>query len=290
MRSSRFHPPPCLVRGARGTLLLALPLCGLAFYSPAQAQPEAMPPAKAAPSLLSPDDKAAVDQALAIAKYEEVCKSLVDLELKDATLSEVIKAVQDSFPGQKIVVNVRDANSLRVSFLVKQRRVGDVLQAVASLCGCEFYIFADGLLIARPVMLLGGEQLAVKDGRSGQWSKSVAANDVGWSNQGMAQSIFGQAIAREVTTGNFKPDDKGVVKTTFSNFSPEAQGMLQQLATWTHKGSLVLFPQNPPFVLSPDSPVRVDTSNPKAIDIQMSGGASNHDIGFMGTRIFFPKK
>ena len=290
MPSSRFHPPPCLVRRARGTLLLALPLCGLAFYSPAQAQPEAMPPAKAAPSLLSPEDKAAVDQALSIAKYEEVCKTPVDLELKDATLAEVIKAVQDTFPRQKIVVNVRDANSLRVSFLVKQRRVGDVLQAVASLCGCEFYIFEDGLLIARPVALLGGEQLALDEGKSGQWIKSVAAGNVGWSNQGMADLIFAKAIAREVAAGPLKPDDKGVVRTTFSNFSPEAQGMLQQIATRIREGSRYINPHPTPFVLSPDSPVRVNTSDPKSVSIDLGGGSSNANIGAVGGKIFFLKR
>ena len=291
MQKSRFPRPTRLVRRARGTLLLALPLCGLALYSPAQAQPQVTPPAKAAPSLISPEDRTALDRVLAFDRYESICKTPIDLELKDATLPDVIEAIQDKFPKEKIVINVRDANSLRVSFQVKQKRVGDVLQSAAELCGCDLYIFEDSLLIARPTSLLAGQQLSASEGRSGLWVESTAfGGSSGWSNQSVAERIFAQAIANEVATGNFTPDGKGVVNTTFSNFSPEAQGMLQQIGSWIREDSRSINPNPTPFILSPDSPVQVDTSDPKRVKIHLRGGPSNPEIGIVGASVLLPRK
>ena len=280
----------CAIRASRrarwrtlGSLMLVLPVLGCTLQlSPAQAQPQV---AKLPASNLSPDQKAAVEKMLAIAQQEELCKTRLDLKLDNATLDDVIQSIKTALPGQKVVVNVRDASPVRLSFDLKQAPVSDILQSAAALAGGQLWVMEDGLLIARPLSLSEGEQAAIKKGRSGQWLKSTEAGGSGWSNSAIGEQMFATAIAQEVKNGEFKTEATGEVKTVFGNFSPDAQRMLQQLATWARDDTRTTRPNAPAFILGANSPITVDTSNPKKISIQLQGNASDPAIGAMSMGI-----
>ena len=280
----------CCIRASRharwravGSLMLVLPAVGCTLQlSPAQAQPQV---AKVPTSNLSPEQKATVEKMLAIAHQEEICKTRLDLKVNDATLDDVIKSIKDALPGQKVEVNVRDASPVRLSFDLKQAPVGDILQSAAALSGGQLWVTENGLLIARPLSLSETEQAEMKKGRSGQWLKSTEAGGSGWSNSSISAQMFATAIAQEVKNGNFKTEAPGEVKTVFGNFSPDAQRMLQQLATWTRDDTRTTRPNAPAFILGSNSPITVDTSNPKKISIQFQGNASDPAIGAMSMGI-----
>lgn len=271
MNSLFSQHPKRSSRRALSTLLLALPLTGIAFQLPgAQAQPALTQPAKKSP--MTPEQKAAVTKILALSRQSNVCKSVIDLKVENATLPDVVERIKATLPGQAVAVEVRGANPVRVSFDMKSGKVGDVLDHVAALAGCKLFILSGGLLIAPPSSLTGAERFDIKQSQGGEWAKSTESGGSGWSYKSAVSKFFTRAVAQEATGSDAQSLHAGVVKTTFGSFSPEAQAMLQEMASWASGGAN---PSAAPFHLGPDSPVSVDTSESNTIDITFGRGPSD---------------
>ncbi|PQV62859.1 hypothetical protein B1R32_12032 [Abditibacterium utsteinense] len=269
-----------------GLFLLVLPISGIAFQlSSVQAQPVPIAPAKKSPKPLSPEQKMVTDQVMAIARLENLCQSRIDLKLTNATLEDVTARVKQALPGQAVAIEVRGASPVRVGFELKEVGAGEVLQTVATLAGCKLFLLSGGLLIAPPSQLTGAESLEVKQKKGGEWAANVLTGERGWSNQSRAEKLLALAIAQEITGSDAKPQPAIVQKTNFGSFSPDSQAMLQQMATWTRESHRSILPDAPPFRLSADSPITVDTSDPKSIGITLSGGPSDPGVGKISTSI-----
>lgn len=274
-------------RRALGTLLLALPLSGIASpLSPAQAQPATTLPAKKSP--LSPEQKVAADKVMAMVRQQKVCNTPIDLKVTGATLEDVIAHIKAAFPNQVIAIEVRDAHRVRMDFDLQGVRIGDALASVATLAGCKLFVFSSGLLIAPPSQLTDAEKQSIKQTEGGEWVKSVenaGSSGTFWSNGTKADQLFARAIAQEVTGSDAKPFPSANVKTTFGNFSPECQAMLQQIVDSSMEGARQLTPWATPFHLTADAPIAVDTTDPKAVHITINNGSSDPHAGMIGVKI-----
>ncbi len=268
------HHPKRSSRRALSTLLLALPLSGIASQLPsAQAQPALTQPAKKSP--LSSEEKATIAKVIAISHQENVCKNRLNLKMDNATLEDVVARVKELLPGQTIAVEVRGASPVHVGFNLKGARVGDVLDHVAALAGCKLFVLSNGLLIAPASLLTGAELQDIKQRQGGEWAKSTESGGSSWSTKSGASSLFTRAVAQEATGSNTTPLPTGVLKTTFGNFSPEAQAMLQEMASWVSEATHPLNPNAASLHLNAGSPISVDTSDPNVIHITFDHGISD---------------
>lgn len=262
-------------RRAFGALLLALPLYGLAFQlTPAHAQPTPKVSNTFQPATLSLTQNAEIERVMSIERYENFCKNALDLKLEDATIEDAITRIKTAFPGQKVEIRQRDARPLKFSLDLKETTVGTVLNGVASLADCKLWIFPDGLLIAPPGKLNTVERELVDQSLAGDWSQISENNAQGWSNHSEGQRAFANVIAQEVKLNNAMPQD-GPLKTTFGQFSPQGQKALQQLVTLARSDTIRYMPGALPFILGPDSPIKVDLSRPRFIAIDFDKSASD---------------
>lgn len=274
---------------AIGTLLLALPFGGLALpLSPAQAQPAA--PAKKNFKPLSAEQKAEVAKAMTISLVTQVGKSVVALKMDGASLEQVIARVKEMSPGQPVPVEVRGARPVKVSFDLKQARVGTVLSNVACLAGCRLWVVGTGFLIAPKSLLTEAELADMKAGQVGEWRANADAGDPdggnnGWSTSSTRDRLLARTIGQEVTGGADAAALPAMkVKMTFGDFSPASQGALQQLAASAtapgpgqviHVGGAPIGYVSPPIRLVPTSPISIDTSKPGWLDIVITNNPSD---------------
>jgi len=245
-----------------------------------QAQPALTQPAKKSP--MTPEQKATVTKILALSRQSNVCKSVIDLKVENATLEDVVNRVKTMLPGQAVTVEVRGANPVRVGFDLKGSKVGDVLDHVAALAGCKLFVLSGGLLIVPPSQLTEAERADVRQYQGGEWAKSTEAGGSSWSVRNQESDLFTHAIAQEATGSNASPLPAGVIKTTFGNFSPEAQTMLQELATWSAESVHLLNPSVAPLHLSVGSLISIDSSQPNSIFITFPHDTSNQGGPLLG--------
>lgn len=261
---------------ATGILLLALPLSVSAPQLPvAQAQPALTPPTPKTFKPLPPEQKAQVQKLLALSRQENICKSLLDLKMQNATLQEVATRIKGMLQGQAVAIEVRGASPVRLGFELKQVAVGDVLSHVAALAGCKLFVLSSGLLLTPSSQLTEAERLDMEQRRGGEWSKSSASGGYGWSARNEQSTFFTRAIAQEATGSDAKPLPATVVKTTFGSFSPESQIMLQEMVSWMNEEDRITHPKVAPLYLNAASPVTVDTSNPRGISVLFGRGESD---------------
>lgn len=271
---------------ALGTLLLALPLSGIAFQlSPAQAQPTPPTSPKKKFKPLSAEQKAAVTEAMVISQATQVGKSVVDLKMDGASLDQVIARVKGLLPDSPLPVEVRGARPVKVSFDLKQAQVGTVLGNVACLAGCRLWVVSTGFLIAPRSQLTEAERADMNEGQVGEWLANRDAGDPdggnnGWSARSTRDRLLARTVAQEVTGGT-DPAALPVVnmKMAFGDFSPGSQGMLQQLVDSSRGlvrsgGSMIS-----PVHLTPSSPISIDTSKPGWITIQYGDTLSDSHAG-----------
>ena len=306
--SSKYRSPKRALRRAVGTLLLALPLWGLAFQpTPAHAQPAPlspqqqaqaqalaqtrnvrplpMPPLTIDKAPLSTKQQSEIERILSISRNEEFCHNALDLKLENATIEDVIARIKAAFPQQQVEIRQRDARPLQVSLDLQETTVGTVLQGVAELADCKLWVLPDGLLIAPPGKLNQVERELAERRLVGDWGQRSENYEEGWSNNSEGRRAFANVIAREVKANNLTPDAKGYVKTVFGQFSPQAQQALQQLVTWAKSEDmedrtaiiddrLVTFNVQP-FVISPNLPIDVNLTEPRWIEIQFGQAPSD---------------
>ena len=206
---------------------------------------------------------------------EEFCKNALDLKLENATVEDAIARIKAAFPSQQVEIRQRDTRPLQVSLDLKETTVGTVLTGVATLCDCKLWVFPDGLLIAPPGQLNPREKKLIELRQAGDWAQSAEVGGHGWSNSQNGQRALANIIAQEVKANDLKADATGQIKATFGAFSPQAQGALQQLVNWSTNDSRVVSPQMTDFILTADSPVLVNVTEPDWISIDVSGGASD---------------
>lgn len=255
-----------LCRCALSALVLALPWSGIVPLASAQAQDSAQAqaqvqatpplPTKIGFRLLSFEQKAAIDRAFMISHQTKVCQSHVNFQVQNATLEDVVKRVKALLPNQTVSLEVRGADAVQVGFDLKDERVGDILEHVAGLSGCKLWVLGSGLLIAPESLLTGAERTDMKHLQGGEWARYGH----GWTVYDVGDGAFVDAIAYEVTGSAAKPFPATVLKTTFGDFAPESQTLLQQLAQWRTEERLGMKPIIPPLQLQSDSVVTVDTS------------------------------
>ena len=255
---------------AVGVLLLALPLCGLALR-PAQAQPAANPPTALGGAPFTSQQNAEIERVMSVARYEEFCKSALDLQLKDATIEEISTRIKAAFPSQQVEIRQRDAHPIKISIDSKETTVATVLSSVAALADCKLWVLPDGLLIAPLSKLNPNEKELVEKHMAGNWAENLIGGGHGWSSDLIGRKIFAIAVAQEVKANGLAPNEKGVVKTTFAKFSPQSQDILRQMANWSANESS----EYKPFILAPDSPVSVDTAKPGWVTVDLRGGSSD---------------
>ena len=271
----------CNWRHASGTLLLALPLCGLVIQTkPVAAQPATNPPTSFQPAPLTPEQTKAIDRISSISRYEEFCKMPLDLKLEDGTIDDAVKRIKAAFPTQRFEIRQRDARPLKLSLNLKETTVGSVLSGMAALADCRLWVMPDGLLIAPPAKLTKAEQELVGRMDAGEWTQSGEnpenqradwGGNVSWSAETNGQMLMANIIADEIKL--LKVD--GPVKTTFGQFSPQTQKALRQLVDWSNAGRAEGYPLMRPLLLSSDSPVKVSFTKPKWISIDLTKGASD---------------
>jgi hypothetical protein len=261
-------------RRALDTLLLALPLSGIALQLPqAQAQPATPLPAKKSP--LSPEQKATVEKLLALSVQEHLCKSRIALKVDGASLEGVIARIKEVLPNEPVAIEVRGASPVRVGFDLKDASVSDVLQPIAALSGCKLWVLSRGLLIAPPSQLTKAEWADVNQSRGGEWAKNATVGTGGRSSQDVKSELFTQAIAQEATGSQAKPLPPQVMKTTFGSFSPQSQAMMQEIVGWMNEGEHNSNPNAVPLHLNAGSSVTVDTTSPYGVTIYFGGGTSD---------------
>ena len=272
-------------RYACGALLLALPLYGLAMQAkPVEAQPTTNPPTTFQPAPLTPKQQADIERINAITRYEEFCKMPLDLKLENGTIDDAIKRIKAAFPTQQVEIRQRDVRPLKLSVDLKDTTVGTVLSGMAALSDSVLWVMPDSLLIAPPGKLTQAEQDLVGMMYAGPWIQSgenpTNAGNAGnaaisWTAQQDADMLFANIIADEIKL--LKVD--GPVKTTFGQFSPQAQKALWQLVTWSNNSRKADNPNSRPLILSLDSPVKIEFEvgfrESKWISIDLTKGASD---------------
>lgn len=269
---------------AVGTLLLALPFGGLALpLSLAQAQPAPPTAAKKKFKPLSPAQKADIARVMTIAQATQVGTTVVDFKMENASLDQVIARIKTLLPDQPVAIEVRGARPIKVSFDLKETRVGTVLNNVAGLAGCRLWVVGTGFLIAPKIQLTEGEvaDMKAEQAQGGEWTANVDAGDPaggnnGWSSASIRDKILARTVAQEISGGD---DPKALpavkVKMTFADFSPNAQGILQQLADSATALAQSPSHMTPPIRLSPLSPISIDTSQPGWVTIGIDRGLSD---------------
>ncbi len=230
---------------------------------------------------LSPEQQAHLEQILAIAHHEDVCKNLLDLKVENATLAQIIERIKAAFPNQDIAIEVRQTEPVRLSFNVEATRVGDLLQSVAALSNCKFWVLPGGLLISPREELTEAEHDLVRYEQSGLWAKDKAAIVELWSNDAISRTLFEQIIAQEVLASGLQPEADGSIKLAFGDFSGSSQQILRRMvaeisSAGNQKSDFVPNKAQPAFHLSPDSPITVNASKyPDKFVISFDGNPSD---------------
>ena len=238
-----------------------------------------------APKPLSAEQKLLVNKLLKVSQQQRICKSRIDLKVENETLEQVAADIKKSFPDQDLSIQVRGATPVRVSFDLKDTPVGDVLGNVAALAGCKLWLTGSGFLIAPSTQLTDVEQQDVKQSQAGEWGQSVAAGGMGWNVNNVLSPLFAKAVAQEITGTDVLPFPATTVKTTFGAVSPETQALLQQLVSGAIEDMRRSDPRVSPLLLSPNSPISVNTSDPKWVKISFAGVDSDKSGGVANIRI-----
>ncbi len=253
-----------------GALMLTLLSCGLTLHTtPALAQPTPTQPDTSKSAALTPEQNAEIERVMSISRYEEFCKQALDLKLENATIEEAITRIKTTFPSKQVEIRQRDARPLKVSLDLKETTVGTVLTGIATLADCKLWVLPDHLLIAPPGQLNSAEKKMIELRQAGEWWQSTESGGHGWSNLTFARKAIAIAVAQEVKA-------KGLteIKTTFGSFSPQIQGALQKLVNFGRMG---------PLILSPESPVTVNLTDPKWVTIECDAGATASNSSSGGT-------
>ncbi|RYX80741.1 hypothetical protein EON83_27310 [bacterium] len=224
-------------------------------------------PIGATPLPLSVRQKAELDVYLALFHQQKMAMRLVDLKFKDVTLGEIVAHIKRTWPDTAATIEVRDARPLKVGFELKQIGVGDALDHIANLAGCQLYIRPGGLLIAPPSKLTALEQREFKQQRGGSWAHCADISGSGWSARSKATQLFKHAIIQDITRTDPAKLPAGRLDTSFGNFNPDSQNMLQEFARWSNSHSLTFSPTAPPIQLETSSVVQIDTTNPEITKI-----------------------
>ena len=263
--------------GASCALLLVAASAGATFGIPwALAQP-ALP---AQPGFqLPPTKKATFRRIVDLANMENVCKSSLDLQVKDATLDDVITRVKKVIPATTLI-EVRKARPVRVSFDLPGTTAGGVLGTVGSLAGCKLWVFDDRLLLAPSEELTAAEKADTEKMMGGEWSRNVAAGGSGWWARGNGQTqlllamadVFNQQAAKAPATPGVmaqplsnKPAPAVIL---FGDLSPDAQAIMHQLVGWAFEGAHAQDPDARLMNLSSNTKIIFDKSHPPNIGLQ----------------------
>ena len=215
--------------------------------------------------------------------------------VENASMDDVIAALSKTMPERKLSIQVRGATPMHDSFDVKDVRVGDVLQHVASKAGCDLFVFSRGLLLCPASQLTDEERADMKIGYGGRWKRNAAnaivrssgngrtvsrsmvttiGEDSGWSAQNAAQPLFAYAIAADVHGGPFTGAIPGVIKLKAGDLSLDSQKILQQLINWSQEENLQLHPQAVAPQVLPNLSVHLSLDNPTGIRIEVGPDAS----------------
>lgn len=210
------------------------------------------------------------------------CASVLNLKLEDGTFDEVLNHIKGSLTNQTLPIETRGANPIQVSFDLQGISVGNALTSVAALAGCDVYILNSGVLITSPDQLTESEKLELKQNQGGVWQDNRDKGDYyvgarvvdgtshpGWSVQTEARKLFSEVVSQEamkIPTGT----------TTFGNFSPDSQVMLQQMANWFFQDLGAISSSMTPLQLTTNSSVSV-TSSPQSIRIVMKDMTSDNN-------------
>ncbi len=216
------------LRGTRASLSLSLVSIAhaslLVSASPVWAQ-EATPVASNSAVAAKAEDVAKV---VARVKQEDLCRTPVTLSVQNANLGKVVAQLKNLLPPDT-KIEIRNPGSVaRFTFELTKVPVGDVLESVAKLAQCKFYVLSDRLLITRDGQLSPTEGPDAKE-----WVKNRAVSGIGgWSARPMAERAFSRSVFGELQ------QRKGVQGTDasgrFGDLSQDSRQMLQSMVDWTN--------------------------------------------------------
>lgn len=303
----RFQQPKRHSGASRALLLLVACSIGATVQLPqALAQPAVAKTDKPKFKPLPAETRTEIQKAFLFVQREDICKTPFDLKVKDATLEDVAAQVKAAFPNTPLIIKVRDARPVKLSFELPGTKTGDALQQVSALGGCELFLFPDYLLLAPADKLNEQEQSDLKNSKGWSWKKSrFAAGAPSQWNPGVNglvethtgrttedvvkpalvraiyQSVQDNAAPMKQSPTRATPDTKTNpnLTLTFGDLSPEAQGMVQQIVNWQCAQALEMNPDIPRLFntqLTADALVDINTSKPKEIVVTIRPGASEH--------------
>lgn len=247
--------------------------------APTGATPTIAPRPFSTPAPKPKPQMADAKKLLELLRNRDVCKIPLDLRVNNATLEEIAARVQKMIaaPAPKIVV--RGALPVRLSFALKNSTVGDALGSAGLLAGAKLWVFADHLLLAPEAALSKEEQAALKENGGNEWgfNNSNKIQFFVWDNE--LRRVFTNLIGDELkakfsgaTPATTAPVagqvPVPVAKTTFSQLSPEAKEMVQQLVEQSNQRQALQQTMwssggvaTPRFDVSPDSIVQLSPDN-----------------------------
>ncbi|RYX81708.1 hypothetical protein EON83_22755 [bacterium] len=184
---------------------------------------------------------------LKLDKVRQLCAQTIALKVEnasaDAVVAQVRRVLSTGKTPSKIPIEVRRVKPINLTFNSKNSTVAKVLTSTARLGAAQLWIFGDHLLLAPAEALTPAEKESQNKGFAIEGSSSEL---LAQSQKRLAYSSF---IANELK--DLKPDAddlKGretrgarsigplLANTTFSQLSPDAQAMLQELLNLTANG------------------------------------------------------
>ncbi|MBV9470256.1 MAG: hypothetical protein JOZ57_13550, partial [Abitibacteriaceae bacterium] len=180
---------------------------------------------------LTDDERAAVTRAIGLAHQEELCQTPMRLKVAHASLADIAARLQAQLP-QHALIEVRHSSAARFSFNLQDATLRQVLQSVADLSDCNFYLLSDRLLLAREDQLTAAEHTEYTQGPARLHSSSPFTVFRLESQKALRNIIYTKLQvtleplgANVVDTVDRLP---GPPPVSFGQLSPELQQAVQQ--------------------------------------------------------------
>ncbi|RYX83652.1 hypothetical protein EON83_13690 [bacterium] len=230
--------------------------------------------ASAHPLPLSEQQKVELKQVVAMFRWEEACQQSIDLKIENATVADVMARVEPMLPTKSLPLQVRETSAVRLSFDLKQTRVGDILANVAALSGSRLYMLPQGLLMAPEHVLSEGQQWEMLEGLSGEWAQGGRVRSASpWVTKRL-NKLLTQRLSQELTGKDALKAPKGTLKTTVGQLSQPTQMLLRQMAVCMKERGVITKNTSRPARLDNASPLTVEFSEKNQAWITLAGQSS----------------
>lgn len=163
-------------------------------------------------NLLTTEGKAATERMIVMAERLAIADTPISLSVKDATVQDVVGQVQKALP-LPVPIEVRQVGEVRLTFTIKEKPLGEVLEALATLAGVKFDLLADRIVLA-PKGSLTTDELKER---------------LHWSPRA---GFFGRdkVITKVISLLVQEMDQQQIAAVNYGSISPDQQRLLQYVA------------------------------------------------------------